>query len=63
MDLANIRDVKEDGAADIEDFDIEGFTQEEIRAYNSIAEPGQSLGDAATPMKMRDMMYEVPSRV
>lgn len=63
MDLADTKSVEEGGTTDFDAFDIEGFTQEEIKAYNSIAEPGQRLGDAATPMKMQDMMYEVPSRL
>ncbi|KAL2037071.1 hypothetical protein N7G274_010198 [Stereocaulon virgatum] len=37
---------------DLEEFDLAGFTADEIKAYNSMAEPGQRLQDAMTPRKV-----------
>lgn len=51
-----VDDVEED-SLDMEEFDLEGFTQEEVKAYNSMAEPGQRLEDAVTPKRMREIMH------
>ena len=47
----------------LEEFDLTGFTQEEVQLYNAIAEPGQRLQDAVTPRKMRESMRQVSSRL
>ena len=45
-------DVDEDeDTINLDEFDLDGFTQEEIRAYNAIAEPGQRLQDAVLSKK------------
>ena len=47
---------------DLEEFDLAGFTAEEIKAYNSMAEPGQRLQDAMTPKKVGSSMPKPTSR-
>jgi hypothetical protein len=36
---------EEEDSAIFDEFDLEGFTQDEIKAYNAMAEPGQCLRD------------------
>lgn len=47
---------------DLEEFDLAGFTAEEIKAYNSMAEPDQKLQDAMTPKKVASSMSKPASR-
>ncbi len=56
MDIVNIKDAGDENTTNFDKFDIDGFTQEEIESYNSIAEPGQKLGGVVTPQQTRDMM-------
>lgn len=51
--------VDDEALVDLDEFDLEGFTQEEIRTYNSMAEPGQRLQDAVNPKKMRSLMQNL----
>lgn len=52
----DVQDTGQEGFVDYGEFDIEGFTNEEIKAYNSIAEPGQKLGDAFILEQTQDTM-------
>ena len=47
-------------SVDFGEFDLDGFTQEEVLNYNSMAEPGQRLQDAVAPQKMQELMQETP---
>ena len=47
---------------DLEEFDLAGFTAEEIKAYNSMAEPHQRLQHAMTPKKVASSMPKPASR-
>ena len=50
-----------DDEVDLDNFDLEGFTQEEVIRYNEIAEHGQRLQDALTPKKIAASIRKVPS--
>lgn len=41
--MSSEEEEQEGYSIDLNEFDLEGFTQEEIRAYNAMAEPGQRL--------------------
>ena len=45
----------------VDNFDLEGFTQEEVMNYNEIAEHGQRLQDALKPKKVAASIQKVPS--
>ena len=49
-------------SVDFGDFDLGGFTQEEVHVYNSMAEPGQRLQDAISPQKMQGLMRNTSSK-
>lgn len=51
-----------DDSVDLDEFDLDGFTKEEVNNYNSIAEYGQRLQDAVTPTKMRQLMQDASSK-
>lgn len=50
-----------DDEVDLDNFDLEGFTPEEVIRYNEIAEHGQRLQDALTPKKVAASIRKVPS--
>ena len=47
----------------VDNFDLEGFTQEEVMNYNEIAEHGQRLQDALKPKKVAASIQKVPSEL
>lgn len=47
----NKRKFQEENSDFFNDYDLEGFTTEEINAYNLMAEPGQRLQNTRTPRK------------
>ena len=61
------RDLFSDDEVDLENFvdnfDLEGFTQEEVMNYNEIAEHGQRLQDALKPKKVAASIQKVPSEL
>lgn len=57
------RDLFGDDEVDLDDFDLEGFTQEEAIRCNEIAENGQRLQDALRPKKVAASMQKVPSEL
>ncbi|KAK0516357.1 hypothetical protein JMJ35_000960 [Cladonia borealis] len=52
-----------DDELDLDNFDLEGFTQEEAVRYNEIAEHGQRLQDALVPKKVAASIQKVPKRI
>ena len=50
-----------DDEVDLDNFDLEGFTPEEVIRYNEIAEHGQRLQDALTPKKVAASIRKAPS--
>ena len=52
-----------DDELDLDNFDLEGFTQEEAVRYNEIAEHGQRLQDALIPKKVAASIRKVPSEL
>lgn len=57
-----ITGIPEDDDVDLEEFDLERFTAEEVRINNSMAEPGQRLQDAMTPKKVASSIAKPASR-
>ena len=55
-------DYTSDDSVNLDEFDLAGFTKEEVSNYNAIAEPGQRLQDAVTPKKMRQLMRDSSSK-
>ena len=53
----------EQDAIDYNDFDLEGFTIDEVRYYNSIAEPGQRLQDTVDLSMPQHSFQELSSRL
>lgn len=53
----------DDETVDFDEFDLDGFTQEEVHSYNAMAEPGQRLQDAVSPQKMQGLMQKAGSRL
>ncbi len=58
-----IKDGTQEQEIDLDQFDLEGFTREEVIGYNSMAEPGQRLQDALTPKKVAASIQKVPSEI
>ena len=56
-------DLFTDDEVDLDKFDIEGFTQEEVMRYNEIAEHGQRLQDALRPKKVAASIQKFPSEL
>lgn len=57
-------DVDEDeDTINLDEFDLHGFTQEEIRAYNAMAEPGQRLQDAVLPKKVAPSLQDISGKL
>ena len=52
-----------DDELDLDNFDLEGFTQEEAVSYNEIAEHGQRLQDALIPKKVAASIRKAPSEL
>ena len=48
-------------SVNLDEFDLDGFTQEEVNSYNSMAEPGQRLQDAVSPQKMQSLIRNATS--
>lgn len=61
------RDLFSDDEVDLDNFvnnfDLEGFTQEEVMNYNEIAEHGQRLQDALKPKRVAASIQKVPSEL
>ena len=51
-----------EGKINLDEFDLEGFTPEEVMAYNSMAEPGQRLQDTLTPKRIPSSMQKSSSK-
>ena len=61
--VKSIKDATQEQDVDLDEFDLEGFTREEIIGYNSMAEPGQRLQDALTPKKVAASIQKAPSEI
>ena len=57
------RDLFSDDEVDLDKFDLEGFSQEEVMNYNEIAEHGQRLQDSLKPKKVAASIQKVPSEL